>query len=887
MLTNTPMPRLHPIARRTAPVLLTLALWSLLFWPLPLRMGVAIPYSAHHRADTVETQSLVPGDHLQLLYHFWLTRDMLAGGTRPFHNLYEFNDGDDDARKQIDPGYLPFSLVYAALSPRWGHAVGWNAAQLAAVLTALLFLLALARRHARSEGIALAASMLALCVPYQWTNLGAGSPTGFGMAWIPALALGLDLAVRDRSRAGGVLAGVALLCCYTSDLHCFFFGALLVPAWCLVAWVAASDHVWPTRREIFALVRALWPAALAGALAAAVARHLQSLYATTDVAAGRSVLEVLHNSPSRRALFGWILRGHDLHFQLGVALVTAIAVAAAAALWHTGSASARVRSKRPLFTALLLCGGIGAVLVLALGFNGPFDGLPIRVVRKLLPPYRMIRQPVKIYCLLPTLLAPLFAMGFGALWQSPHPAPLRRLAARSVVVFLVAAGIADAARCLRVGLCRLPAPNGAYDAVVRDAADQGKRPHILAIPLWPGDSAWSSLYEYHAMQGRIRMLNGYAPVRTEAYLQGVFRRFESVTQGRLTDDQAAALRGMGVTAVVLHEEFPEVVSPFPVGATRRRLADNPWLDLLEHDGSAWSFRLRDQPAVRTDTAGTNTPALFAPARWRRHLDSLPVPPDGILASTALRSPLADWPNARWLIRTRGDGKLRVTRRYVELATNDANAAVVDDASLDGGMFFARQTAGPASPTVTLLKRAVAGGHSVRWLAVPLGSLPNEGWSTPALTISALEGPVRVTDILLAAGEDWIERDAIRWPAADLFRGGLTITREGHPAGVVFRPDYDPADVVLSGPNLPLGPGRWRLSVEGAFGTEAAGLLRVDLDEREVACGSVGPHEPPLEFAVEAMEPLVLRFIYAAKEEIRLDSLVLERIASPERGTSHE
>jgi hypothetical protein len=882
------------MSRRCTPLLLALALWALFVWPLPLRMGAAIPYTVHHRTEPVETQSLVPGDHLQLLYHFWLTRDMLAGGTPWFHNLYEFHTGDDAARKQIDPGYLPFSLVYAALSPWLGHAFGWNAAQLAAVLMTFLFLSTLARRYAGRQpangepgtqasprAVGCAAALVAMCAPYQWTNLGAGSPTGFGMAWIPALALGLDIAVRDRRRRGGALAGLALLFCYSSDLHSFFFGALLVPAWCVLAWVARTGPFRPSRRDVGTLGRALWPVVLAGIVAVVVAQYLQSHYATTDVATGRTIAEVLANSPSRRSLFGWILRGPDLHFQLGIPLVTVLAIVAVAALRST-AASRRDASDRRLVVALLLALGIVGILMLGLGLRGPLDGLPIRVVRKLLPPYRMIRQPVKVLCLLPTLVAAFGAIGLGALWQSPHPARLRGLAGKALVLVLVAVSITGTSRTLRAGLCRLPPPNHAYEAVARDAQGRGKPPHILALPLWPGDSAWSSLYEYHAMQGRIRMLNGYAPVRTAEYLENVFRRFESVTQGRLTDEQAAALRAMGVTAVVLHEEFPDVVSPFAVGATLRRLRANPWLSLLAHDGSAWAFALRETPGPAAPA--TDTGAVFAAARWWRYeTTAVPAATNGSSIYVALRSPLADWPNVRWLVRTQGDGRLRVERDVKEGANDESRASLIEDeASLEGGLFFAKHAAGPAAPTPTLLKRAeMADGACIRWLSIPVGPLPNQGWATPIMTLTTTEGAVRVTDVLLAAGDNWMDSSSIRIPAAQMFRGGLTVTTAGEATGVVFRPSHDAAGDVLYGPNLPLTPGRWRVSTEGNFGTAAAGTLRVVLGARDVASGAVGTGAVPIEFTVAAMEPLVLRFGYAGTAEVRLDAFVLERIALPE------
>jgi len=897
--------------------LLVLALWGLLTWPLPRHFADSMPYTAHHRQPSQVTRALVPGDHLQLLYHFWLLRDMLAGGTPWMHNLYEFNSGDDAARRQFDPGYLPFSLVYALFSPTLGHAVGWNLAQLAALLATFFFLWCLALRYAsRSKDgsisvPALAAALAAICAPYQWTNLGSGSPSGFGMAWVPAIALGLDIAIRDERPAGGVLAALALCCAYTSDLHSFFFGALLIPAWCLLAWVARADSpAWPTKRQLLRLLRALWPVVLASCAILPLAKFLQSGYAATDVAGGRSLFEVAANSPSRRSLFGFILHGPDLHFQLGIALPLLLLLSALAATleaWrerrprppkadpaaeeadppaNVAPGSAVAIPARRLAVTLLLSGGIVLILLLALGMRGPFEGLPLRLLRKVLPPYCMIRQPVKIMVLLPTLIAPLAALGLGALWQSPDSATAprrRRLRFGPLLVLLLTlATVAGTHRIVRYAVCRLPAPNAAYGAVARRAQAEGRRPHVLVLPIWPGDSAWSSIYEYQIMPWRIRMLNGYAPAVRDDYLERVYRVCESVTQGRLTAAQAAALREMGVTAVVLQEEFPTVVSPFPVAATLQRLHQSPWLDFLARDGSAWSFALRETPheANPLPPSGAGDATLLPAARWW-HYDAATavVSNDCVITSAALRSPLADWPDLRWLVRTVGEGHLKVSREVVEsdAVAVSASARFEDEVSLEGRMFFARalqQETGNSSG-VNQVALAQHAGQTIRWLAVAPGPLPG-GWGLPRLELHSAVGEVEVTDVILAGGQDTLSLDRLVLPAAHLFRGGFTTLRDDEPEGVLFRPTHDSADEVLRGPNLPLAAGNWHLEIVGEFGAAQVGTLQIFAGDRLVATGPVGTAASGLAFELPDLAPIVLRLHYDGLHEMHIDSFVLRK-----------
>ena len=253
-LAPRPCPTLPPVNRPVPPIrpgfagLLLLAgllLWLVASWPLPGFFTEAIPHTNLNPEPQV-VRPIASGDHLQLLYHFWLGLDALSGHSPFFHNVYEFNLGDDAARRQPDLYYLPFSLLYAAIAPWAGHAAGWNAAGLASVLLGVLATGLLARRFATSPWAVGLATLLAAAFPYRWIVLFTGSPTGFAMAFPPLLFYGLDRAIRDRSAAGGWLAGLALFFSYTTDLHVFYFSALAAPFFALLDKLA-RDHGLPGR----------------------------------------------------------------------------------------------------------------------------------------------------------------------------------------------------------------------------------------------------------------------------------------------------------------------------------------------------------------------------------------------------------------------------------------------------------------------------------------------------------------------------------------------------------------------------------------------------------------------------------------------------------------
>ncbi|MCF7838955.1 MAG: hypothetical protein K9N49_10035, partial [Candidatus Marinimicrobia bacterium] len=206
-------------------LLLTVVAWCGLAWPLPLDLTRGIPASARH-AGPQTRRYLVPGDHLQLLYHFQLVAGFMRGDPPLFYNLYEFNTGDDEARYLPGKYYAPFSVVFGALAPLAGAALAWNLLGLLALWLTLWFTWLLVRRLAPEPWIAWPAALVALLLPYRWITLAGGSPTGLAMLYPPLVLLGVDVMVADRKPWGGVLAGLAIYFAGWTDDHTFFFCAL-------------------------------------------------------------------------------------------------------------------------------------------------------------------------------------------------------------------------------------------------------------------------------------------------------------------------------------------------------------------------------------------------------------------------------------------------------------------------------------------------------------------------------------------------------------------------------------------------------------------------------------------------------------------------------------
>jgi len=101
---------------------------------------------------------------------------VLAGHTRPFYNLYEFNTGNDAERRAVSNYNLPFSLVFSLGYWVDGRALGWNLTGFVALWLTHLFTWLLLRRYIKDEAAAALLALLAISVPYRWPCCWAAAP---------------------------------------------------------------------------------------------------------------------------------------------------------------------------------------------------------------------------------------------------------------------------------------------------------------------------------------------------------------------------------------------------------------------------------------------------------------------------------------------------------------------------------------------------------------------------------------------------------------------------------------------------------------------------------------------------------------------------------------
>lgn len=580
-------------------LLLTAAVWTFFHWTMLPRLTEAVPYMAVNETEIPPFNYMEPGDHLQLMYHFWLFEDMLRGRTPWFGNLYEFNLGDDAARREPGTYYFPFSLFFAAGDLAAGRAFGWNLAGFLSLWLTVLFTVALLRRFLRQEAWVWGLAAIAILIPYRWYTLAGGSPSGFAMCWPPLLFLGLDLAVREEKWRGGLLAGLAVLLMSWGDTHAFFFGLLFSPVWCLFA-LLSRERMPDCPRGWLRIALRLAPVALF--LAAAMLSSKNMTGGATSVRTARSWHDVLLSSPVHSGFFSWDHLGHSNHVFVGggvAALLLAGCIAGASLFFRDR------RRRRDIFALGLLVVAILAIAELATGAHG-WHGLAMRAARKLIPKYDMIRQASKIFTILPPLLTVAIALSVRAVGDTFRSRRTAGLLCAGLLCF----SSAEFLRQFHLRFCLVADRQLAYAAVAGEAAKQGARPHALVLPLWPGDAHFTAVYQHFASLYRIRMVNGYRPFVPASYRVDFFRSFESANLGEISDAQLDDLQKRGVNAVILHEDmFPEKVSPVPVTFTLKNLLNHPRLTLLAHDGPVWAWRI-ESSARPVTPAGTNWTQRF-------------------------------------------------------------------------------------------------------------------------------------------------------------------------------------------------------------------------------------------------------------------------------------
>lgn len=736
---------------------------------------------------------MVAGDHLQFLYHLWLARDTFLGRTPLFYNLYEFNhdSGISDRRDSSMKYYLPFSIFFT-LFASGGQALGWNGTGLASLWLTFMFTVLLARRYSSDAAAPWIAAVISIIFPYRWIALLAGSPTGLGMMWVPVIFYGIDIMIRDRKWQGALLAGTAIFLSGWSDPHVTFFSAMGAPCWALIAYLAHREKMIPGRDELIKIIYASIPLMICGVFILLQAKGTAGDLKDTALSDNaRRISEVALFSPHASGIVAWNARGSDEHIYIGW-LMLAIITAGMMAVIMKG-----FRKNSPhhgyLLSALIMFAGIGAALWLSTGTNNPGRELFWVRLCRLLPPYGMIRQPAKVLIVMPTILSVLLAISM------PLLAGILHLKGKRSIVFyalLMTGLLFDYARRIDPAICILDKQQGAYHAVAHDARSNNIPPLALGIPLWPGDSHWTSLNQYYSSLYRVRMMNGYRPTVRKTYNDDVFLRFESVNEGSLSNTQIQSLLERGVNYLILHENaFPEKVSLFPVAGVIRALLTHPNIKLLKQDGAVWSFKITSSPE--------NPPGqlqgwdILFPSRFWEAENAAST--NSIIAADESAS---------------SGQYIQLTKAGSALTTNPRHVPNVPD------LFYTIRTRTPGGAgtcSVDLMIDDQTTHYRLEtqpqwtWQQVRItatSSFPNVQMQISPDDDQALD--IDVSLIIAGKLNPNEFQSPMTLPAPLFFHAGHTDLDTGE---VVLTPDREPADSIFYGPKLPMPAGTYKVTLD--------------------------------------------------------------------------
>lgn len=334
----------------------------------------------------------------------------------------------------------------------------------------------------------------------------------------------------------------------------------------------------------------LFPTVLFGIMAVVYLFYKKQRYYTGSIAqGGRQLREVLLFSPQYADVFTRLTAFVERNIFLGyIPIFLFVVMMVYLVRSHRQHASHLSLSSRQISIAILF--GLAAVLSYVLATGTAFRHLALyKLFFYHFPYFNYPRVPARMMVVTAMALAVVASMAIGILGRQVEQ-KWGRTGAYLLVALLVA-GIAVEYHPFRpMGITRLK-PIAVYDTIPKDIGEHA----LLEIPLWPGDSHQSSLYQYSVTNDRISRINGYSPVVSKKYIEEIFKPLESINEGMLDQSQIDLLRALRVKYIAVHDNrdvFTYKVSPDPPISTVNRLKTSPFLKFIRAADHVYLFELR-------------------------------------------------------------------------------------------------------------------------------------------------------------------------------------------------------------------------------------------------------------------------------------------------------
>ncbi len=430
------------------------------------------------------------------------------------------------------------------------------------------------------------------------------------LAWsLTSLSLG-----QARRAVGRGLAPLALAPLYALQfwLDIPHLGTLLLLALAAGgAWLGLPG-LWRARRRPglgWRELDPLWGLGLGLALGTARLLFVKSRDFEASIAhAGRGLGEVLLFAPRWEDLFTPQASHAERLVYLGWPLLALLALALVLLAWGRGVGSRPQAALASLWAAL---GGLACLLCL-----GPtLEGLPLyQLLYRWLPFFNFPRVPGRLILPAAVLLSLAAAWALAQVLEMARPRRGRWLGAAGG---LLAAGLLAWSYMPAggIGLCALPPAGGLErEIAARLAQAPAEQRRVLALPLWPGDSHQSSVYEHLITRTGQPMVNGYTPLTRRAYVEQVFQPLAPLNLGSLEPPGLAALARLQAGLLAFHDQdqvYTAKVSPFPPALARERLAASGMFKPLGQHGDVFLYQPIPEAGPPAPVDGVTSPVTSA------------------------------------------------------------------------------------------------------------------------------------------------------------------------------------------------------------------------------------------------------------------------------------
>jgi hypothetical protein len=540
-------------------------------YPLILHFNQGMPYT-HSPAEGYEVVPLVQGDHLQLYYKFWLFKDSVLGKTPLFSDPYHFNITE---KKEFEfaTQFLPLSFFFLLLSI-FGDNFAYNSLVVLSFTFAGLAMYLLVKFYTKDKFSAFLGGLIFTLAPFRLAQLLGGHPNGFLFFLIPLTIYFFELSLSRKSIKYALFFGISLFSLALLESHLIYHTFLfLIPlAFLRTFFLINKGRGWWKGFLAILLVMIL---CLAWLLSASSSSSPPSIGERE-----RTLVEVRLFSPRIGDIFKRDNSNCEKYIYLGIFPLLLAFFGFFSNLFGRGV------KKEKWWTNLFYGVILFTTFILSLGPS--LDNIfPLhRLCYEYIPYFNFPRVPGRIIVL--SFLSLSLLAGFGVTRIYRIEKKIKFLLLAILTLGILGEFYPFKAR----GISLTPkGKNRVYEIVKENIGDY----KLLELPIWPGDTAWSTIYYYYNTKTRAKMINGYSSYVSKDYVKNIFWPLYNLNLGEMREEQHRLLKRLRVKYIIMHEEaFPPKVSPYPFSFSLNNLKDTQSTGiLLKIEPTIWSLGLTE------------------------------------------------------------------------------------------------------------------------------------------------------------------------------------------------------------------------------------------------------------------------------------------------------